>query len=39
MAHTRRGFDKALPYDKKRAEYAMEMFQKRIPTTNPVHII
>jgi transposase len=28
MAHARRGFDKALPYDKKRAEYAMEMFQK-----------
>jgi transposase len=28
MAHARRGFDKALLYDKKRAEYAMEMFQK-----------
>lgn len=28
MAHARRGFEKALPYDKKRAEYAMEMFQK-----------
>jgi transposase len=28
MAHARRGFDKAIPYDKKRAEYAMEMFQK-----------
>ena len=28
MAHARRSFDKALPYDKKRAEYAMEMFQK-----------
>ena len=28
MAHARRGFDKALPYDKKRAEYAMEMFQR-----------
>jgi len=28
MAHALRGFEKALPYDKKRAEYAMEMFQK-----------
>jgi len=28
MAHARRGFEKALPYDKKHAEYAMEMFQK-----------
>jgi transposase len=28
MAHARRGFEKALPYDKKRAEYAMEIFQK-----------
>ena len=28
MAHARRGFDKSIPYDKKRAEYAMEMFQK-----------
>ena len=28
MAHARRGFEKALPYDKKRAEYAMEMFQQ-----------
>lgn len=28
MAHARRKFEKALDYDKKRAEYAMEMFQK-----------
>jgi transposase len=28
MAHARRGFDKALPYDKKNAEYALLMFQK-----------
>ena len=28
MAHARRGFDKALPYDKIRAEFAMKMFQK-----------
>ena len=28
MAHARRGFEKALDYDKARAEYAMEMFQK-----------
>jgi len=28
MAHARRGFEKSLPYDQKRAEYAMEMFQK-----------
>lgn len=28
MAHARRGFDKALPYDKQRAGYAMDMFQK-----------
>jgi len=28
MAHARRKFEKALIYDKKRAEYAMEMFQK-----------
>ena len=28
MAHARRKFEKALPYDKKRAEYAMRMFQK-----------
>ena len=28
MAHARRGFEKALDYDKKRAEYAMGMFQK-----------
>jgi transposase len=28
MVHARRGFEKALPYDKKRAEYAMDMFQK-----------
>jgi len=28
MAHARRGFEKALDYDKPRAEYAMEMFQK-----------
>jgi transposase len=28
MAHARRYFEKALPYDKKRAEIAMEMFQK-----------
>jgi transposase len=28
MAHARRGFEKALEYDKPRAEYAMNMFQK-----------
>ncbi len=28
LAHARRGFEKALPYDKKRAAYPMEMFQK-----------
>jgi len=28
MAHARRGFEKALPYDEKRAEYAMCIFQK-----------
>ena len=28
MAHARRGFEKALDYDKTRAEYAMGMFQK-----------
>lgn len=28
MAHARRGFDKALSYDKKNAEYALLMFQK-----------
>ncbi len=28
MAHARRGFEKALDYDKPRAEYAMSMFQK-----------
>jgi transposase len=28
MAHARRGFEKALEYDKPRAEYAMGMFQK-----------
>lgn len=28
MAHARRGFEKALDYDKVRAEYAMGMFQK-----------
>ena len=28
MAHARRGFEKALEYDKSRAEYAMGMFQK-----------
>jgi transposase len=28
MAHARRGFEKSLPYDKERAEYAMKMFQK-----------
>jgi len=28
MAHARRGFNKALPYDKKNAGYAMLMFQK-----------
>jgi len=27
MAHARRGFEKALDYDKKRAEYALEQFQ------------
>ena len=28
MAHARRGFEKSLPYDQKRAEYAMGMFQR-----------
>ncbi len=28
MAHARRGFEKALDYDKPRSEYAMDMFQK-----------
>lgn len=28
MAHARRGFEKALDYDKPNAEYAMEMFQE-----------
>ncbi len=28
MAHARRGFEKALDYDKQKAEYAMGMFQK-----------
>ena len=28
MAHARRGFEQALPYDQKRAEYAMSMFQE-----------
>ncbi len=28
MAHARRGFEKALDYDKSRAEYALGMFQK-----------
>lgn len=28
MAHARRGFEKALEYDRSRAEYAMDMFQK-----------
>jgi transposase len=28
MAHARRGFEKALPYDKEKARYAMDMFQK-----------
>lgn len=28
MAHARRGFEKALDYDKQRAEYAMSMFQQ-----------
>ncbi len=28
MAHARRGFEKALPYDKEKAAYAMGMFQK-----------
>lgn len=28
MAHARRGFEKALPYDKEKAEYAMLMFQQ-----------
>jgi len=28
MAHARRGFEKALPYDKEKAGYAMDMFQK-----------
>jgi len=28
MAHARRGFDKAKDYDKEKAEYALDMFQK-----------
>ena len=28
MAHARRGFEKALDYDKKKAEHAMDLFQK-----------
>lgn len=32
LAHARRGFDKALPYDQKRAEYAMGMFQQLYAT-------
>ena len=28
MAHARRGFDKALEYDKEKAEYALDMFQR-----------
>lgn len=28
MAHARRGFEKALPYDKEKAGYAMDLFQK-----------
>jgi transposase len=32
MAHARRGFEKVLPYDQKRAEYAMSMFQKLYST-------
>jgi len=32
MAHARRGFEKALPYDEKRAEYAMGMFQRLYAT-------
>ncbi len=28
MAHARRGFEKALPYDKEKAGHAMDMFQK-----------
>ena len=28
MAHARREFEKALPYDREKAEYAMSMFQK-----------
>jgi transposase len=28
MAHARRGFEKALPYDKEKAGYALDMFQK-----------
>lgn len=28
IAHARRGFEKALPYHKEKARYAMEMFQK-----------
>jgi transposase len=32
MAHARRGFEQALPYDQKRAEYAMGMFQKLYAT-------
>lgn len=28
MAHARRGFEKALPYEKEKAGYAMDMFQK-----------
>jgi transposase len=32
MAHARRGFEKALPYDQKLAEYAMQMFQQLYET-------
>jgi len=32
LAHARRGFEKALPYDQKRAEYAMGMFQQLYAT-------
>jgi len=32
MAHARRGFEKAIPYDKQRAEYAMGMFQQLYAT-------
>jgi transposase len=32
MAHARRGFEKALPYDKERAEHAMQLFQQLYET-------